>query len=91
MTPSAGYTLDALLDNGQDVTPYASPNYGNSTFVYTLSYVTTGHGLSVRYKAGAFPTPSAQVPALPPYAALVVTFGISGYLFWISRKRRKST
>jgi hypothetical protein len=88
MKPPAGYTFNYLTDNYKNVSSAVRVDYTNSTFAYTINNVKDNHNLSVGFKLGEFPK-AVQVPALPPYTALIPTVGIFGYLLWLIRKRQR--
>ena len=86
ITPSSGYHLSSLTDNGTDVTQAASWN--GSYYTYVISSVTSNNTVQAAFAPGS-PPPPASVPALStPAAALLVLLmlGLSG-IVWRGRNR----
>jgi hypothetical protein len=94
LTPQTGYTLDKLLDNGQDVSSSTTVNYSNKTFTYYLSFsnITQNHTIQAIYKVGDFPPPPANpVPAISLPVAIFLIAGLSSVLYWRARKTKNGT
>jgi hypothetical protein len=83
ITPTSGYTLSSLTDNGTAVTATAE---ANGSYTYTISSVTANQTLLATFSPVVVtPTP---VPALNPLSLVVAAIGLGGML---ARKKRTST
>jgi hypothetical protein len=90
LTPQTGYTLDKLLDNGQDITSATTINYSSKTFNYYISFsnISQNHAIQASFKVGDFPPPPANaVPAISPPVIFILVAGFSCLMLWKSRKR----
>lgn len=89
LTPQPGYILDTLIDNGADVTPFVTTNYTDHTYSYYEYFfnITQDHIIQASYKTGTISPPN-PVPAISPKLIYILIVGISGYMFWMKRKRR---
>jgi len=85
ITPSAGYTLTSLTDNGTNVTGNAVWNASQGVFTYTISDVTSNNTIQATF--GTLP-PASAAPALSPQAFCVLVIGL-GLVVFIARKRNK--
>jgi len=85
LTPSSGYILGTLLDNGSDVTSAAGFLRADGTYRYTVSNVTSDRTISASFK---LLTPSVTVPAVPAPAEILLMLGLAGCAVWVVRRRR---
>jgi len=91
MTPSAGYTLWKLTDNGADVTSLAVWNARQGVYTYTITDVTSNHTVDATFGYGPPPPPPATpVPALSTPVATLLMLGLAGILWRARRKRQKA-
>ncbi|HTP67093.1 MAG TPA: protease pro-enzyme activation domain-containing protein [Geobacteraceae bacterium] len=70
ITPSTGYTLGALTDNGSSVGATANPD---GSYTYAISNVTANHAVIAAFT----PNSAAAVPALPPFVLSAALFFIT--------------
>lgn len=88
ITPSAGYHLSSLTDNGVDVTQTAVWN--GSVYTYTISDVTSNNTVLATFAIGAPPPPpAAPVPALSTAGSVLLMLALGGIL-WRRRSRSQN-
>jgi predicted esterase len=83
ITPTSGYTLSSLTDNGTAVTATAE---ANGSYTYTITSVTANQSLQATFSPVV--VPPTPVPALNPLSLVVAALGLGGILV---RRKRTST
>ncbi len=83
ITPSAGYTLTSLTDNGTNVTANAVWNPGQGVFTYTISNVTSNNTIQATFGT---PPPASQGPALSMLASFFLTAAALGVILGVRRE-----
>lgn len=82
ITPSVGYHLSSLTDNGMNVTTAASWN--GSYYTYTISGITSNNTVQATFAPGSPPPPAA--PALSMLAGIFLAAAALGVILWVRRK-----
>ena len=81
ITPSSGYHLSSLTDNGTNVTTAAYWNGGSYTYTIT---VWLNHTMQATFASGS--PPPAQGPALSIFAVIFLAVVGLGVILWVRRK-----
>ena len=81
ITPSSGYHLSSLTDNGTNVTTAAYWN--GSSYTYTIT-VRLNHTIQATFASGS--PPPVQGPALSILAAIFLAVAALGVILWVRRK-----
>jgi hypothetical protein len=79
ISPSDGFTLAGLIDNGIAVTAVPA---GNGNYTYTIASITEGHSIEAAFAQSV----AESVPALGIWGMMATAAVLAGYA---SRKRRK--